>query len=236
MQEIRAITFDAGGTLLYPYPSVGEIYCEILAKHGVIADHLVMQDVFFRTFKVATQRPRLEPHDAASEKRWWYTLVRETLADFGEPDDYDAFFAELWDEFAHPSRWRLYDGARDVLDELAKRGYRLALLSNWDDRLRPLLTGMGVHEHFESMIISCEVGAEKPASEIFTAAERALGLPGHQILHIGDSEHHDLRGAEAMGWRCLLIEHGREESEHLTALAELLELLPGCRDNGPWAE
>ena len=57
---------------------------------------------------------------------------------------------------------------------LSERGYRLALLSNWDQRLRGLLQALDLAAHFEVMIISGEVGVEKPDIEIFRIAERAL--------------------------------------------------------------
>ena len=37
LKGIRAVFFDAGGTLLYPHPSVGEVYSRVAAEHGVIA-------------------------------------------------------------------------------------------------------------------------------------------------------------------------------------------------------
>jgi phosphoglycolate phosphatase-like HAD superfamily hydrolase len=34
LKDIKAITFDVGGTLIEPFPSVGHIYAEIAAQHG----------------------------------------------------------------------------------------------------------------------------------------------------------------------------------------------------------
>ena len=33
--EILAVTFDVGGTLIEPWPSVGAIYAEVAAEHGL---------------------------------------------------------------------------------------------------------------------------------------------------------------------------------------------------------
>src|SRR5580700_10426449 len=32
---IRAVTFDVGGTLIEPWPSVGRVYAEVAARHGL---------------------------------------------------------------------------------------------------------------------------------------------------------------------------------------------------------
>ncbi len=36
-KRIRAVTFDVGGTLIEPWPSVGHVYAEVAARHGVAA-------------------------------------------------------------------------------------------------------------------------------------------------------------------------------------------------------
>src|SRR6185312_7171460 len=33
--RIQALTFDVGGTLIQPWPSVGRVYAEVAAQHGV---------------------------------------------------------------------------------------------------------------------------------------------------------------------------------------------------------
>jgi len=45
------------------------------------------------------------------------------------------------------------------------------------------------------------VGHTKPAPEIFQAAAGTLQLPPSEILHVGDSENEDHRGAQAAGFK-----------------------------------
>src|SRR5438270_1553130 len=35
LQSVRAVTFDVGGTLIEPWPSVGHVYAEIASRHGL---------------------------------------------------------------------------------------------------------------------------------------------------------------------------------------------------------
>ena len=71
----------------------------------------------------------------------------------------------------------------------------LGIISNWDERLRPLLAKLDLAKYFEVIIISCEVGFPKPSPVIFEQAAKKLGLASEFILHVGDSDEHDAEGA-----------------------------------------
>lgn len=229
---VSGITFDAGGTLLHPYPSVGQIYSEVMQWHGLEIRAEALEQSFRKAWKMAHQTPRVGVTEE-SEKEWWRKMVSETLKGLGEAKDFNLLFEDLWVAFAEPGRWRLYDGVREVLEELRGRGYRLAILSNWDRRLRGLLDQMELSPLFEHLIISSEVGEEKPSSRIFQAAVERMKLSPSEMLHVGDSVYHDLNGARNAGWQGLLIHHSSGasfETEGLSRMSELLYLLPdrGC--------
>ncbi len=233
MQPVRAVTFDAGGTLLYPSPSVGAIYSEVMRDHGLRLDANTLNAAFRRAWKLAHQTPRVGVSEE-SERDWWRGLVRETLNGLGEVEDFEKLFDALWHTFAEPRRWALHDGAMETLKGLRERGYRLAVLSNWDQRLRSLLDGMQLSPLVDEVVISSEVGVEKPDPKIFRITEKRLGFAPGEILHVGDSPHHDVNGARNVGWRCVLVTHrkpggedaAKEEGE-IRSLGELLEkMLP----------
>lgn len=227
MKQVRAITFDAGGTLLYPFPSVGIIYSEVLKKHGVELNEAVLEAGFRTAWMAAHAHPRVGISEH-SERDWWRNLVQRTLHQQPQPKDFDLFFDELWNTFAHPSRWRLYDQTLETLAELKKRGYMLALLSNWDERLRSIVKGLELANYFEHVFISSEVGFEKPDPRIFQNAEKSMQVSADQILHVGDSIHHDVKGAEAVGWKVIHLTHKPEaqrEKNQIHKLSDLLQVL-----------
>jgi putative hydrolase of the HAD superfamily len=229
LKSVQAITFDAGGTLLYPYPSVGAVYSEVMRRHGLSLRASVLEAAFRRAWNEAHRAPRIDLSNHG-EKKWWRYVVRQTLNGLGEPRDFNTLFEELWHTFAEPRRWRLYGGARKTLEALRSRGYRLAVLSNWDARLRKLMDGLNLTHFFEHLVISCEVEAEKPDPRIFRAAERLLAVaPGH-LLHVGDSVYHDVEGARRAGWHAVRIDHRRgvaATNTRLASLEQLLDRLPG---------
>jgi 2-haloacid dehalogenase len=89
--------------------------------------------------------------------------------------------------------------ARDVLETLNRRA-ALALLSNGLSRVqRDRLAGSGIADLFQRIIISEEVRLAKPDPGIFLLALSELGLPGGQVLCVGDSPATDIRGAHLAG-------------------------------------
>jgi putative hydrolase of the HAD superfamily len=45
---------------------------------------------------------------------------------------------------------------------LKRRGLKLGIISNWDDRLRPLLRELQLDSYFDSIVISGEAGRKSP--------------------------------------------------------------------------
>ena len=97
------------------------------------------------------------------------------------------FFDELYERFARADTWRVFDDVKPTLKALHERGIRLAVLSNWDERFRPLLEELELGQWFEEVYISLEIGWAKPDERIFEVAAKGLGLSGDEILHVGDS-------------------------------------------------
>jgi putative hydrolase of the HAD superfamily len=220
--RIKVISFDAGGTLLSPYPSVGAIYGERMAAHGLDIPADTLNARFREAFRAARGKPR-DTLDADHEKQWWRELVRAVIDGLGEPDDFHAMFEDLWWSFAAAHRWRLHAGTEETLCELRKRGYRLCLLSNWDGRLRPLLAELGLLDAFDEIVISCEVGFEKPDPRIFAHAQERFAVSAQEILHVGDSDWHDCKGAQNAGWQAIRIRHDTPATDGV--ICELRSLL-----------
>ncbi len=198
MKNVEAIFFDAGRTLLYAHPSVGELYARAAAKQGRVVDAATMEAAFVATW-------HRQDHEHIGEE-FWRRTVFATMDNIGGVPDPEACFQELWRVFAEPDVWRLYEDVLDVLSALNARGYKLGVLSNWDRRLRPLIEGMALDQHFEVLIISEEVGVEKPDRKIFETALDALGVAPDRALHVGDSYREDYLGARACGLHAVLLD------------------------------
>ena len=128
-----------------------------------------------------------------------------------------AYFDELYAEFTLPGIWECYPETRAVLDELSGR-FRLVVVSNFDGRLRPVLDQLGLAAFFEDIIISSEIGADKPDPWIFEETARRLDLRPAEILHAGDDPEADWRGAAAAGWQVFELNRPANSLEDLAKL------------------
>lgn len=215
--RIRAITFDVGGTLIQPWPSVGHVYAEVAAKHGVAGLNVEELNTAFKT--------AWRDADGFDYTRaGWERLVARTFAEWlpnGVP-----FFGALYERFSEPDVWKVFDDVFATLDQLASAGVLMGVVSNWDDRLRPLLKELALDRFFEAMAISCEVGFPKPSPVIFQCSAEQLGLVPGLILHIGDSIDLDFAGARAAGFRSVHLDRSSapKSSNEVGSLIELIAL------------
>jgi putative hydrolase of the HAD superfamily len=216
--EVRAVTFDAGGTLIQPWPSVGHVYAEIAARHGHKFPGALLDQRFAKAWR------GLKNFNHGRDE--WAALVDQTFSGLLEPLPSATFFSELYDRFAEPDVWRIFDDAKPALDALAARGIALAIISNWDERLRPLLDKLKLAKYFDTIVISAEIGFPKPSPVIFEHTAKKLGLAPEFILHVGDSCEHDKDGAVASGYQYRVIDRQLEDPRegHIKSLAELWEV------------
>ncbi|MBI3881424.1 MAG: HAD-IA family hydrolase [Verrucomicrobia bacterium] len=196
-RRIEAVTFDVGGTLIEPWPSVGHVYAEVAARFGVRAE----PGELARGFGAAWKARRGFDYSRTA----WFELVRESFGELARQLPAE-FFPAVYQHFAEPEAWRVFEDVRPTLDSLAARGVKLAVISNWDERLDPLLKRLGLHACFEAVVVSCDAGHTKPSPAIFAHALRRLGVPASAALHVGDSTREDAEGARAVGMHAVLVD------------------------------
>ena len=212
---LRAVSFDAAGTLFHPVRPIGDLYALVAARHGVHIEPAVLQARFRTAFHAAPPLafPAMTAEELrAREKAWWRAVVREVFAGVfaGEvADGFEAYFDDLFAFFASTAAWQADPDAAQVLTELRERGLRILLVSNFDDRVRGVLAGLGLLSLVDHVTISSEAGAAKPDPRIFHTALGAAGLLPDEVLHVGDTAREDLAAARAAGIDVVLI--GGEE-------------------------
>jgi putative hydrolase of the HAD superfamily len=213
---IRAVTFDVGGTLMAPWPSVGHVYARVATAHiGFSADPERITKQFVNAW-----RSRGE-FDYSREG--WFDLVRHSFHGVAEVSE--TLFTALYDSFSTHDAWRVYDDVIPTIEALQKRNVRLAVISNWDTRLKPTLQSVGLYDYFEVITVSGEHGHNKPAREIFDVTAAALDLLPHEILHIGDSHREDYLGAHNAGFHALHLDRDGETPAAVTSLSDLISHL-----------
>jgi putative hydrolase of the HAD superfamily len=206
-REVRAIFFDAVGTLIHPDPPAGAVYAAVARSLG---GRLTEAEIAAR-FRAAYARE--EAFDLANglrtseerERHRWRHIVAEVLPDVC---DGERCFAELFAHFARPDAWRCEPQAAAVLAELERRGYVLGMASNYDSRLRSVAAGLPHLRPLRHLVISSDVGWRKPAPEFFTALCERTGLEPSAVLFVGDDRANDYDGATAAGHPAVLVGPG----------------------------
>lgn len=126
---------------------------------------------------------------------------------------------------------KLYPDTIPTLQMLKRDGYKLAIVSNWDTPLFPLLERLGIAHLFDTITASHDVRVRsaKPDAHIFEYTLKKLGVSAEETVHVGDTYQADIIGAQAVGIHPILIDRGNVRPgkwhETISSLTELPRLL-----------
>ena len=203
---IKVITFDAGNTLIRLSRPVGVTYAEVAKRFGANLNPIDLEHGFRAAWKTVPRLPDTPGPRTDDGRTWWQDVVMQTLENARvEVEPFGDFFDAVYQEFTLPGVWRLEPGALDLLRDLRRAGFRLGIISNFDLRLREILKDVGVLDLFEQIVVSSQVGAEKPSARIFEEALRRFAVEPAELLHVGDEEKADGDGARALGIQAFIL-------------------------------
>lgn len=233
---VRVVVFDAGLTLLRATPSFWEAFVEgveaagaRLPPHREPAEHRrVTQGLWEEHEQRWRDSDRPSPHvgDEEAARAYWSGLYRLLLERLDVEGDREVIAAQVADHFASPGVFRPFPDVRGTLRDLAGRGLRLGLLSNWSPSLRGILAAEDLLDHFETAVISGEIGVAKPSLTIYERLLDELGeTPGPHVAYVGDSIRDDVRPSRRLGLTAVLIDrYGRHPDHGGNRVTELAEL------------
>lgn len=213
----KAIFFDAMGTLFYLTHNVGHHYAFVASKVGLKLDAAQLDAAFNKAWKSMPAREAIDGPRDNDDKDWWREIVekvfREIAPTLSEPDR-DNFFEVAYEHFAEAGVWELFPEVIDVLEQLQPR-FQLAVVSNFDGRLRMIIEHLGISKFFPHIFVSSEVGADKPDPEIFRRALAFMKLRPDETLHVGDDPERDWKAAEWAGLRAFKLDRDKNSLRDL---------------------
>jgi HAD superfamily hydrolase (TIGR01509 family) len=211
---LRALTFD---------------YWDTLYEGGALPERVAMRrtavgallGAYGRALPEEQLRALYEESGREAE-RWWseehrgYTtndrlhwILERAAVKPREPCEHVAAAADAVDNALLMLPPAMLAGAWQMLRTL-RRHFALAVVSDTgfasgraQDRL---LEKDAARAFFSATIYSMDVGHAKPRPEIFAAAVETLGVAPHEIVHVGDNERTDIRGALAAGFRAVRLD------------------------------
>ena len=207
----KAIFIDIDDTLLDYIPCCREAFDRALEAIAGYSSSVTDEDELFDLFFSISGR-------LFSEAKHGLHTIAEVMdlypAEFCERA---GFPSEAVDPFKHAFRaaWgnthTLVPGAKEMLETLRSKGYRLFAASNSFGHLqRSRLEKAGILSYFEDTYISMDIGYDKPDIRFYHEALRRCGLQAHEVLMIGDSMTTDVLGAQAAGMDALFFDRRKD--------------------------
>lgn len=217
---IKAILFDAAGTLFHLTKTVGDHYAYVGREVGLDLDAQQLESAFHAAWQQMPRRPPIDGPRENDDKDWWRELVGhvfDQVAPSVNELDLDNFFEVAYEHFAEAGVWELYPEVPGVLEELGPH-FRLAVISNFDGRLRLILQHLGISKFFSHVFISSELGADKPNPAIFRRALNLIDLNANEVLEVGDDPERDWKAAKAAGLSVFQLDRPRNSLRDLLKL------------------
>ena len=216
---LKAIFFDAAGTLFHLPKGVGYHYAIAARDVGLNLDARAVDRAFGSAWKQMPRRETTRVPREDDDKGWWRELVDRVMEEVAPQThelDRDAFFEAAYGHFAEAGVWELFPEVLEVLETLRPQ-YRLAVISNFDGRLRMIVEQLGISKFFDHLVISSEVGADKPEPFIFERALELVGVTPKEAMHVGDDPGGDWEGATAAGMHVFRLNRPQNSLRDLVA-------------------
>ena len=171
--------------------------------------------------------------------RFFFPLVHgsrvgERLKDKGERQGVAALAEQLSEDFLNmtTARFSLLEGAEELVRYLAKK-YPLTVVTNGFVEVQyEKFDKSGLRDCFAHIVLSEEVGCQKPNPRIFEEALRMNGLQAEDVVMIGDSWNSDIQGAINTGIDQIWIRKskdpipaGQSATYLVQSLSEVMEIL-----------
>lgn len=230
MTAINAVFFDLGDTLWHlPHlPPPDAIRGETMRRVGGLINgwrydmEVGERRMIGRDIRLAIEQATREAFHGDCIEPDYGAICRQIGANHGLELTLEQA-AELWDTWNLGGLFlgrELFPDVPDTLAELARRGYRLASITNrgyggerfWDE-----VREFKLDKFFEDIAVSCDIGYLKPHPRIYEHALGKLGVAAEESVMVGDNMRADVEGSKALGmtavWRRPLLDEPVEATE-----------------------
>jgi HAD superfamily hydrolase (TIGR01509 family) len=204
MRPTRGIIFDIDGTLLDSNHAHAEAWRLGLKELGIEVDYRTVREAIGMGGDqllpgVAGIESGSEQGRAASEAK-------------------DRIFRQRFFEGLRP-----FPGAKDLVAELAARGFRIAVASSaGKEELAKFLRILDIEQYLVGSTSGDDAESSKPEPDVILAALRRLGCQADEAVMIGDTPY-DLTAAERAGVRSVAVRSGGWKDRDLRGAAEIYD-------------
>jgi len=237
LKGITAVIFDLGDTL-YSLP-IPFLECHRRFLREVCGDEFEVSTEALEAAHDTAEREvsdRLHRENAPADHTLtveeWIQFDRTLLRELGVTEDLEeraVHYQRLWEELLVIESFVMKPNAREVLEELNRRGYRLAIATNWDQNPRELLQRTGMLHLFQSVQYTMIRGFNKPSPYMPIMNAYEMEVNPLTCALVGDSISKDVEAARRAGMRAVLIVPDPDKEpdipEGVVVIRDLRELL-----------
>ena len=225
MSPIEAISFDYDGTLANTISAMKEATKMIIKNISSVTG--ISYNELHKQFTLISE------HFSRKGNYNRHLWIKETLKHFNinmKDHEIVKLVREYWGFVAKNTR--LYDEAMEVLVQLKRKGYMVAILTNTDGSYgikRRRILKVFPKNFFDAIIVAGDDTEEpKPHVEAFYMLAKTLNVEPEKIMHVGDDYLTDIVGGLKAGVLPVLI--SRESkfpkvAKNIIAIRSLRELL-----------
>lgn len=222
----KIVILDAGGVICYP--RVGDWltpvrFDEIIGENrlnAVSAEQLAAA-------KKAAAAIYLDESLPITDETMEFTVRRNYFLDLAKRLSWTLTDREAdvlaRDMTENDARYDFYDEARGAIMQLRDMG-PVALLSNAMPSIKRIFDNAGLLELFDEVVISCDIGAEKPSEKMYAEICARLEVGPGECIFVDDIEK-NLEGAEKYGMTGVHMCRGGESGWHGDVVRDLTELV-----------
>lgn len=240
---IKAIFLDFGGTLFDYAPSNNQLLGAVAREYGVQIEDTdpLLSKAFQKQEEIILELYRnISPNlndwlmEQITEEHW-LKLSQHLLATVGITDQ--SAILDLHSRFNQRMfKFQFASETTTIIHQLKEQGYALGILSNLrnPDRMRTrhqMVKSNGIGDIWDAVVLSGDVGVDKPNSRIFSYAHSCLTQRGveilpHEILMVGDSYIADVLGARNVGWKGVLLDSNMGKKFDCDIIPDIPALIP----------
>ncbi len=200
--KYKYLWFDLGMTLVETSRSI--YYQNVLQKFEIAKTEEEIKKAYHITDKIFMREyPHVISQKSEEFLPWYLGVLNYKLG--VQLNIFDCYDLLKEQKRIEEEPWHCIPHVKETLDLLKQKGFHLGLISNWDSTCRKVLKDNGLDQWLERIIISSEVGIEKPDSRIFTSALQCSGATSDCSLYIGDNYYDDVIGASKVGMDSVLV-------------------------------
>ncbi|MGE0566478.1 MAG: YjjG family noncanonical pyrimidine nucleotidase [Bacteroidia bacterium] len=204
LKEVKHIFFDLDDTL-WDFESNSKEALHKLFSEFELNQYLKTD---FDTFLIAYKKVNaylwtLYHKDKITKEDLRFKRFHDTFLDFGYRNEEKAISFSDGYIATSPHGTKLKKGAVELLNKASEK-YKLHIITNGFKEVQYLkLTNCGIRNYFDNVLVSEEVGFNKPDKRLFLKAQELCNTESTNCLMIGDNYDTDIQGAKKAGWQSL---------------------------------